>query len=68
MFQPPLSWSMVRVCTPAGNVTLVVTVVQSCQPPVSGAATAPDRLVPAELAMCSASVTPLGDASRRLTV
>jgi len=52
MFQPPLSWQTVRICWPAGSVTLVVTVVQSCHPPVAGALTEPDRLVPVELAMC----------------
>ena len=39
MFQPPLSWSMVRVCWPAGRVTVAVTVVQVCQPPVAGTLT-----------------------------
>jgi hypothetical protein len=39
MFQPPLSWSMTRVCCPAGSVTVAVTVVQVCQPPVAGTLT-----------------------------
>ena len=67
-FQPPLSWSTVRVCWPAGRVTLAVTVVQVCQPPVAGTLMFPDRLAPEELAMCRPSVTPLGEASRKLTV
>ena len=68
MFQPPLSWFTVRVCVPAGRVTLAVTIVQVCQPPVAATFTAPERLVPELLAMCSAPVTPLGEARRRLTV
>src|SRR3984957_1846170 len=68
MFQPPLSWSMVRVCWPAGRVTFAVTVVQVCQPPVAGTLMFPDRLAPDELAMCRPSVTALGAASRKLTV
>ena len=68
MFQPPLSWLMVRVCCLAGRVTVAVTVVQVCQPPVAGTLMFPDRLAPDELAMCRPSVTPFGEASRRLTV
>jgi len=49
-------------------VTLAVTVAQSCHPPVAGMLRFPLRLAPAELAMCSASVAPLGEAARRLTV
>ena len=41
MFQPPLSCATVSVCTPAGSVTLAVTVVQVCQPPVAGTLTFP---------------------------
>ncbi len=67
MFQPLLSWSTVSVCTPAGKVTLVVTVVQSWYPPVFGTAIEPVRLVPAALTMCSPSVSPYGEARRRLT-
>jgi hypothetical protein len=67
-FQPALSWSTIRVWVPAARVTLAVTVVQSCQPPVSGAFTSPDRFVPDVLAICRASVTPSGEARRRLTV
>jgi hypothetical protein len=63
-----LSWSTVSVCCPAGKATLAVTVVQVCQPPVAGTLTFPDRLLPAALAMCSPSLTPLGEASRKLTV
>ena len=59
---------MVRVCCPAGSVTVAVTVVQVCQPPVVGTLMFPDRFAPEELAMCRPSVTPLGEASRRLTV
>jgi hypothetical protein len=68
MFHPPLSWSTTNVWVPAGRVTVAVTVVQSCQPPVSGAFISPDKVVPERLAMCRASVTPLGDARRKLTV
>ena len=68
MFQPPLSWSTVRVWVPAGRVTVATAVVQVCQPPVAGAVTLPLRFVPALLSMCRASVTPLGDASRTPTV
>src|SRR4029077_342872 len=67
-FQPALSWSTVSVCCPAGNATLAVTVVQVCQPPVAGTLMFPDRLLPAALAMCSPSVTPFGEGSRKLTV
>ena len=67
-FQPALSWSTVSVCCPAGRVTLAVAVCQVCQPPVAGTLMLPDRLVPEELAMCSPSVTPPGEASRKLTV
>ena len=62
------SWSTVSVCWPAGRVMLAVTVVQVWYPPVFGTATAPVRLVPEELAMCSASVTAYGEATRKLTV
>jgi hypothetical protein len=58
---------MVRVCWPAGRVTLAVTVAQVCQPPVSGTLMFPDKLAPDELAMCRPSVTALGAASRKLT-
>ena len=68
MFQPALSWSMVRVCTPAGRVTVLVAVAQVCHPPVAGTLIFPDRLAPGELARCRPSVTPLGEASRKLTV
>src|SRR6202012_1743450 len=68
MFQPPLSGSTVRVCWPAGSVTFAVTVAQVCQPPVAGTLMFPDKLAPDELAMCRPSVTPLGEASRKLTV
>src|SRR6202034_4831368 len=61
-FHPPLSWSTTSVWVPAGSVTVAVTVVQSCQPPVAGTLIVPDRLVPARLAMCRPSVTPLGEA------
>ena len=47
-----------RVCWPAGRVTLAVTVVQVSYPPVLGTAIEPDRLVLEELVMCSASVIP----------
>jgi len=67
-FQPPLSWSTTRVWVPAGRVTVAFTVVQSCQPPVFGTLMSPDRLAPERLAMCRPSVTPPGDARRRLTV
>ena len=67
-FHPPLSWSTTNVWVPAGRVTVAVTVVQFCQPPVAGIFILPDRLVPARLAMCRASVTPLGEATRKLTV
>src|SRR5580698_1854035 len=45
-FQPPLSWSTTNVWVPAGSVTVALTVVQSCQPPVAGTLMFPDRLVP----------------------
>ena len=67
-FQPPLSWSTVRVWVPAGRVRVAVAVAQVCQPPVAGTLTFPDRLAPAELAMCSPSVAPPGEANRKLTV
>ena len=67
MFQPGLSWSTVRVCMPAGRVMFAVTVVQVCQPPVAGAVMTPVRSVPAALSICSALVTAVGAASRRLT-
>src|SRR6202035_5351514 len=65
IFHPPLSWSTTSAWVPAGRVTVAVTVVQFCQPPVAGTLMLPDRLVPARLAMCRPSVTPLGEASRR---
>src|ERR1700678_4411342 len=67
-FHPPLSWSTTSVWVPAGRVTVAVTVVQSCQPPVAGTLILPDRFAPARLAMCRPSVTPLGEARRKLTV
>src|SRR5580698_482025 len=67
-FHPPLSWSTTSVWVPAGRVTVAFTVVQSCQPPVSGTLISPDRLVPERLAICRPSVTPLGEARRKLTV
>ena len=51
-----------------GSVTVTVTLAQSCQPPVAGIFTDPDRFVPLEFAMCKPSVTPLGEATRRVTV
>src|SRR5271156_6590871 len=68
MFQPPLSWSMVRVCCPAGKVTVAVTAVQVCQPPVAGTLMFPDKLAPEELAMGTHSFSPGGGASRKVTV
>ncbi len=68
MFQPPLSWSTVRVWVPAGRVTVATTVTQVCQPPVAGTFTFPLRFVPALLAMCRPSVTAVGAASRKPTV
>ena len=62
------SWSTESVCWPAPSVMLAVTVAQVSYPPVFGTATGPVRLVPDELAMCSASVTPYGEATRKLTV
>ena len=56
------------VCTPAGRVTVAVTVAQVSYPPVLGTATEPVRLVLEELVMCSASVIPYGEATRKLTV
>jgi hypothetical protein len=56
---------MVRVCCPAGRVTVAVTVVQVCHPPVAGTLMLPERLAPEELAMCRLSVTPLGENARR---
>src|ERR1700677_1273186 len=67
-FHPPLSWSTTNVWVPAGRVTVAFTVAQSCQPPVSGTFILPDRLVPVRVAMCRPSVTPLGEATRKLTV
>src|ERR1700761_4158381 len=67
-FHPPLSWSTTSAWVPAGSVTVAVTVAQFCHPPVAGILMLPDRLVPARLAMCRASVTPLGEATRKLTV
>ena len=68
MFHPAASWAIVRVCTPAGRVTVAVTVVQSCQPPVAGTLIRPLRSVPEALAMSRPPVTALGAARRRLTV
>src|SRR5450755_5933 len=65
-FQPPLSWATVRICWPAGRVTLAVTVAQVCQPPVAGTLMLPDRLVPELLAMWRPSVTPLAADRRKL--
>ena len=47
---------------------MAVTVVQDSYPPVSGTATDPLRLAPAALSICSASVIPYGEATRKLTV
>jgi hypothetical protein len=41
---------------------------QVCQPPVAGTLMFPDRLAPEEQAMCRPSVTPFGEASRKVTV
>jgi hypothetical protein len=49
-------------------VTAAVTVAQVCHPPVAGTLMFADRLAPEELAMCRPSVTPLGEASRKVTV
>jgi hypothetical protein len=68
MFQPAASWLTVNVCTPAGSVTVAVTLVQFCQPPVAGALTEPERLLPEELEICKASVTAVGAATRKVTV
>ena len=68
MFQPAPSWFSVSVCVPAGSVTVAVTVVQVCQPPVSGTATEPVKLVPEELDRWNASEIALSEATRKLTV
>ena len=68
MFQPPLSWSTARVCWPAANWTVAVTVAQFCQPPVAGMLTFPLRFAPDALDRCRASVTAEGAATRKLTV
>ena len=67
-FQPLESWSTRSVCCPAGKVTVAATVVQVSYPPVFGTATEPERLVPAEFAMCNASVIPYGEDSRKATL
>src|ERR1700684_2385919 len=68
MFQPPLSSFRVRVCCPAGRVTVASTAVHVCPPPVAGMLTFPLRLVPELLEMRRASVTAEGAATRRPTV
>ena len=57
MFQPPVSWSMARVCCPAGSVTVAVTVVQVFQPPVAGTLMFPVRSAPEERAHAAGSRT-----------
>src|SRR5579872_1644198 len=68
MFQPPLSWFSVSVCCPAANVTLAVTAVQVCQPPVAGTFTEPVRFVPEEFDRWNPSVTALGAAISKVTL
>ena len=63
MFQPPLSWSTTKVCWPAGNWMVLVTVAQFCQPPVAGMFSAPVRSAPEMSAMWKASETPFGEAT-----
>src|SRR5246127_4520048 len=59
-FHPPLSWSTTSVWGPGGRVAGAVRFVHFSQPPVGGTLILPDRLVPGRLAMCRASVTPVG--------
>ena len=65
---PPVVLVETNVWVPAGRVTVAVTVVQFCQPPVAGIFMLPDKLLPERLAICRPSVTPLGEATRKLTV
>src|SRR3569833_395265 len=46
-----LSMTSLRICWPAGSVTLTLTVVNVCQPPVAGQVLVPESFAPVEFSI-----------------